>query len=167
VPDHGGLRYHPRCPWGCGTAPCVVARYTDAITGEQRGMWRRPIIGSEKPKSLGPTGECVIRLWPDDTIESALVLGEGVETVLCAATRLLFRGAYLRPAWAAGNAGNMAAFPVLKGISSITLLVDNDESGAGERASEQCDVRWAAAGRETLRLMPQGLGHDFNDMVRP
>src|SRR5262249_10934947 len=43
VPNYGGLRWHPRCPWEGGTAPCVIARFTDAITGEPRGMWRRPI----------------------------------------------------------------------------------------------------------------------------
>src|SRR5262249_50447965 len=33
VPNYGGLRWHPRCPWEGGTAPCVIARFTDAITG--------------------------------------------------------------------------------------------------------------------------------------
>jgi hypothetical protein len=56
VPDAGGLRFHARCPWGEGgeTAACALARYTDAITGEARGLWRRPITG-KKPKALGPT----------------------------------------------------------------------------------------------------------------
>ena len=101
VPDHGGLRWHPTCPWGVGTAPCIVARYTDAETVEPRGIWRRPVTG-EKPKALGPTARCVIRLWPDDAVERGIVLGEGVETTLAAATRITHRGTYLRPAWAAG-----------------------------------------------------------------
>src|SRR5215831_4765448 len=33
VPEHGGLRWHPRCPWEQGTAPCIVTRFTDAVTG--------------------------------------------------------------------------------------------------------------------------------------
>lgn len=117
---------------------------------------------------MGPTGSCVVRLWPDElVVEGALTLGEGVETTLAAATRLIWRGQYLRPAWAAGNANNMASFPVLPGIEFLIILVDHDENGAGERASEQCDVRWAAAGRETQRLMPEIAGEDFNDLVRP
>ena len=36
VPDCGGLRWHPRCPWKGGPIGCVVSRYTDAITGEPR-----------------------------------------------------------------------------------------------------------------------------------
>ena len=167
VPDHGGLRWQARCPWGTGTAPCIIARYSDALSGAPRGIWRRPING-EKPKSLGPTGGCTVRLWAAElVVEGVLVLGEGVETTLAAATRLIWRGNYLRPAWAAGNANNMAAFPVLPGIESLIILVDHDENGAGERASEACEVRWLAAGRETQRLMPQIAGEDFNDLVRP
>jgi hypothetical protein len=81
VPDYGGLRWHPKCPWGDATEPCVVGRFTDTLTGESRGIWRRPIDGG-KPKALGPMGGAVIRLWPDDAITTGLVFGEGVETVL-------------------------------------------------------------------------------------
>jgi hypothetical protein len=168
VPGHGGLRWHKRCPWGSGTAPCIVARYTNAVTAAPRGIWRRPTNG-EKPKSLGPTGGCVIELWPRElVVEGALVvLGEGVETTLAAATRLTWRGHYLRPAWASGSAGGMAGFPVIACVESIILLVDHDDNRTGELASEQCEVRWLAAGRETQRLMPEGVGEDFNDLVRP
>jgi len=165
VPDHGGLRWHPACPWEGGTAPCIVARYTDAATVEPRGIWRRPLTG-EKPKSLGPNASAVIRLWPDDFVEQGLVLGEGIETTLAAATRITHQGAYLRPAWAAGSSGNMAAFPLLAGVQALTLLVDHDEKGGGERAAEQCARRWCDAGGEVIRLMPGDLG-DFNDLVKP
>src|SRR5262249_44847838 len=73
VPDLGGLRWHSKCPWGSNdTAPCIVARFTDAITGEPRGIWRRPINGA-KPMALGAMAGCVIRLWPDDVITTGLV----------------------------------------------------------------------------------------------
>jgi Toprim domain len=93
-----------------------------------------------------------------------LVLGEGVETTLAAATRILWRGTYLRPAWAAGSAANMASFPVLE-ISNLTLLVDHDKNGVGERAAEQCSRRWTESGREVRRLTPIDPGADFNDVV--
>ena len=165
VPDHGALRWHPQCPWEAGTAPCVVARYTDAVTAAPRGIWRRPIDG-QKPRSLGPTAGCVIRLWPDDTVELGVVLGEGVETTLAAATRITHRGTYLRLAWAAGSSSNMAAFPPLAGIETLTLLVDHDANGAGERAAALCVSRWEDAGKEVTRLTPGDLG-DFNDLVKP
>src|SRR5262249_21145204 len=117
VPNYGGLRFHPRCPWERGTTPCVIGRLTDAITGDARGIWRRPIDGG-KPKTLGPMGGCVIRLWPDESVTTGLVIGEGVETVLSAATRFTRHGALLQPAWATGSAGNLESFPILSGIET-------------------------------------------------
>jgi hypothetical protein len=168
VPNFGGLRWSPACAWEGGMAPCILARFTDAITGEPRGIWRRPIDGREpKSMTLGPMGGCVIRLWPDEDVTTALVLGEGVMTVLAAATRCVHRGTLLRPAWAAGSAGNLEAFPVLPGIGSLTLLVDHDESGRGQEAARRCGERWRAADREVTLLTPCALGADFNDLVRP
>jgi hypothetical protein len=164
VPNHGGLRWHPRCTWEGGTRPCIVGRYTTAAGNQQRGVWRRPIDGG-KPKALGPTAECVIRLWPDDAVESGLVLGEGVETTLAAATNIKHKGTLLQPAWAAGSAGGMGRFPVLSGIQALTLLVDNDESRAGRRAADECADRWEADRREVTLLEPNILGADFNDLV--
>ena len=162
VPDQGGLRWHPSCPWENGTKPCVVGRYTTAGDNKPRGIWRRPIEGG-KPKALGPTAGCVIRLWPDSAVEIGLVFGEGVETTLAASTRIEHRATLLQPAWAAGSAGNMANFPVLSGIEALTILVDND--AAGERAADQCRARWGAAGREVTLLKPNLANADFNNVV--
>jgi Toprim domain len=165
VPNFGGLRWHPNCPWEGGTAPCVLARFTDAITGEPRGIWRRPINGA-KPKTLGPMGGCVIRLWPDEDVTTGLVLGEGVETTLSASTRFVHRNTLLRPAWAAGSAGNLENFPVLKRIDALTLLVDHDANGCGQEAARGCGERWRDANREVTLLTPRPVGADFNDLVR-
>jgi hypothetical protein len=165
VPDFGGLRWHPKCPWEVGTAPCVLARFTDAITAAPRGVWRRPIDGG-KPKTLGPMRGCVIRLWRDCDVTNGLVLGEGVETVLSAGTRFVHRDTLLRPAWAAGSAGNLENFPVLTCIEALTLLVDHDENGRGQEAARRCGERWQDAGREVRLLTPRNTG-DFNDLVRP
>jgi phage/plasmid primase-like uncharacterized protein len=164
VPDHGGLRWHPSCQWEGGTKPCVIGRYTTAVDNERRGIWRRPIDGT-KPKALGSTAGCVIRLWPDDAVETALVLGEGVETTLAAATRIEHRGALLHPAWAAGSAANMQSFPVLVGVECLTQLADNDTNGVGERAAEECAQRWLAAGKDVELLIPNKAGVDFNDVT--
>ena len=163
VPNLAGLRWHPRCPWEGGTAPCVVGRFTDSVTGEPRGIWRRPIDG-DKPKSLGPMRGCVIRLWPDESVTTGLVIGEGVETVLATATRCISRGALLQPAWAAGSAGNLESFPILSGIGTLTVLADNDESGRGQQAAKRCAIRWGEAGREMTLFTPRNRG-DFNDVV--
>lgn len=165
VPNYGGLRWHPRCPWENGTTPCVVARFTDAITGEPRGIWRRPPTKDIKPMSLGPMRGCVIRLWPDEDVTSGLVIGEGVETTLSAATRIAHRGALLQPAWAATSAGNLQNFPVLPGIDALMVLADNDASGRGLQAAMRCATRWAEAGREVDWRMTHEIGSDFNDLV--
>ena len=73
--------------------------------------------------------------------EGVLVLGEGVETVLSAATRILWNGAPLRPAWAARNTDTWRASRSSPASSSLIILVDNHENGAGEEASEACEVR--------------------------
>jgi phage/plasmid primase-like uncharacterized protein len=164
VPEGGGLRWHPRCPWEDGTRPCVVARFTRPLSNKTGGIWRRPITG-EKPKTLGPMRGGVIRLWPDDYVTVGLVIGEGVETTLAAATRIAHKGTLLQPAWATGCAANMAAFPVLAGIESLTILVDHDASGAGQRAAEECAQRWRTTGCEVIRLTPSAVGTDFADIV--
>jgi len=164
APNQGGLRWHPKSPWENASKPCALGRYTTAIGNASRGIWRRPIDGS-KPKALGPTAECVIRLWPDDAVEVGLVLGEGVETTLAAATRIEHRGTLLQPAWAAGSAGGMARFPVLPGVQALTLLVDNDESGAGQRAADECAARWAAVECEVTLFKPNIANTDFNNVV--
>jgi Toprim domain len=170
VPEHGGLRFHPRCEWpGNITKPCIIGRFTTALSNEPRGILRRPITG-EKAIALGPMGGCVIRLWPDEAVEQGLVIGEGVETVLSAATRIWHRGTLLQPAWAVCVANNLKNFPIVPGIEALTVLVDNDrpdrhDRRAGQDAAAECAARWSAAGREVIRLRPKALGADFNDVV--
>ena len=164
---HGALRWHPACPWESGTHGCVVALMIDAITGEPKAIHRTAITADGRKigkKMMGPCAGCIICLWPDDAVTDGLVLGEGIETTLVAATRIEHRGTCLAPAWAAGSAGAMAKFPVLAGIETLTILVDNDESGAGQRAAAECSDRWTAAGREVVRLVPDAIGADFVDL---
>jgi hypothetical protein len=71
----------------------------------------------------------------------------------------------LRPAWAAGDAGHMRAFPVLAGIDALTLLVDHDGNGAGQDAANACAQRWIAAEREVIQLTPQAVDTDFADII--
>ena len=93
------------------------------------------------------------------------MLGEGVETVLAAATHIAHRGTLLQPAWAAGDAGHIGAFPALSGVEALTLLVDADENGIGQSRAAECARRWAAAGRQVTRLTPRLVGADFNDLI--
>jgi hypothetical protein len=103
-------------------------------------------------------------LWPDDAVTTGLVIGEGVETVLAAATQVTHRGTLLQPAWAAGDAGHIAKFPALPGIDELTILADNDEAGSGQQAAAECEWRWVAADRRVTVLTPKQIGADFNDL---
>jgi putative DNA primase/helicase len=108
-------------------------------------------------KFLGPVGGAAIKLDPDDEVTMGLHVGEGLETCISA------RQLGLRPTWALGSAGAVAAFPVLGGIECITLLAEHDEASA--RAVEACADRWLAAGREVIVNEPIG-GKDLNDSIR-
>ena len=168
LPNDAPLRFHPRCPFGPDARlPCLLALYRDALTDEPAGIHRIALTrqvfagGKVERKALGswPTPRA-IKLWP---AADQLFLGEGIETVLAAATCLQHKSAAMRPAWAAGSSGNVSKFPVLANVRRLILLVDHDE--AGTQSTEACRLRWRSAGREVVRLRPRRLGADFNDVV--
>src|SRR5262249_62312534 len=102
--------------------------------------------------------------WPKNG-NGQLVIGEGTETVLAAATRISFRDVPLTPAWSAVARGGFGRLPVLPGVSRLVLLVDNDENGEGQKAAAHCRQVWDAAGRTVVALVPKHVGWDFNDEV--
>jgi phage/plasmid primase-like uncharacterized protein len=170
IPADAHLRWHPQCAWEPSGSfmPCLVARFTDVVTGAPAGIQRIGVRDGHKVDkfSKGPVSGCVVRLWPNDAIKNGIVLGEGVETTLAAATRLSFKGTLLRPAWATRGTASMQTLPVLSGIEFLTILVDNDASQAGQKAAAKCAVRWQADGRHVLRLIPKISDSDFNDLIR-
>jgi putative DNA primase/helicase len=162
------LRFHPRCPFGPGVRlPCLIALYRDVVSDAPAGIHRIALTpdvfagGKVQRKTLGSwLTPRAIKLWP---ASEQLFLGEGIETVLAAATRLHYRGAPMRPAWAAGSSGNVSKFPVLRDVRQLTLLVDHDP--VGEKCTAACRLRWREAGRKVVRLQPDRPGTDFNALV--
>jgi hypothetical protein len=104
----------------------------------------------------------VVKFWPAG---EQLVVGEGIETVLAAATRISYRSAALTPAWSAVARGGLGRLPVLPNVQRLILLVDNDKNGEGQKAAARCRQVWRAAGRTVVPLMPNQCGWDFNDVV--
>jgi DNA polymerase I-like protein with 3'-5' exonuclease and polymerase domains len=164
------LRFHPCCMFRPGTqVPCLLALFRDVPTDVPAGIHRIALTpevlagGKVERRMLGrwPAARA-IKLWPT---ESSLVIGEGIETVLAAATRITHRDAPLRPAWAIGSSSGIARFPLIAAIERLTILVDNDASGVGPSSAKECAKRWAAAGRTVALLTPQQSGADFNDLV--
>jgi DNA polymerase len=157
------LRFHPRCPFAGAYHPCLVALMRDATTDEPTGIHRiglTPEAHKIDRHMLGRAG--VVKLWPAG---SQLVIGEGIETVLAAATRIPYRDAPLQPAWSTLSAGLLERLPVLPGVERLIVLVDHDTAGKG--AARICADRWARAGRTVARLMHPRPGADFNDFVMP
>jgi CHC2 zinc finger/DNA polymerase family A/Toprim domain len=164
---HGVLRFHPQCPFGSGTAhPCLVALMRDPVSDAPVGIHRiaLKVVDGQVDKidrwALGRMG--VVKLWP--AVDGRLVLGEGIETVLAAATRVPFEEAPLTPAWLAVAAGKLKRFPVLADVQRLILLVDNDPEGL--IAATAIERTWCSAGRTVTQLIPDQPGADFNDVVR-
>ena len=159
------VRWHPALPHPCGhVGPALVARVTDVLTGEPINLhktWLTP-DGSgkaqlDKPRLLAKGHRKkggIIRLWPDEALTYGLLVAEGLETGLTAALGFA-------PAWATIDAGNLAAFPVLDGIESLTVAVDHDRAGLD--AFNALAARWLAAGREVRQWLPPQHGADIND----
>jgi hypothetical protein len=157
------LRFHPSCPFGGTRHPCLLALMRDVRTNEPRAIQRTALTqtGAKIGRmTLGPKIGAAIKLSADECVTTRLTVGEGLETLL-SAMQLGFS-----PAWALVDAGNVRTFPVLSGIECLTIAVDNDESGTGQRAALECSNRWTDAGREVFRVIPDRIGDDLNDVVQ-
>jgi CHC2 zinc finger/Toprim domain len=166
---HEALRFHPNCVFGAGIKrPCIVALMRDPLTDAPVGVHRIRLeqangrVTKIDRMALGRLG--VVKLWPLNGGEQ-LVAGEGIETVLAAATRIPYRGASLTPAWSIVNSDGLGRLPALPGVKQLIVLVDNDENNEGQSAAERCQRIWKSAGRATVPLIPKQKGWDFNDVV--
>jgi hypothetical protein len=156
------LRFHRNCVFGIGVRlPCLITLMRDARGDAPIGIQRTALTADAKKidrKMLGMSG--VVKLWPAG---KQLVVGEGLKTVLAAATRLPYRGEPLTPAWAA--LGGLKQFPLIDDVERLIVLADNDANRSGQKAAEACKRRWLEAGRSVAVLMPDRVGTDFNDIV--
>jgi hypothetical protein len=164
---HRSLRFHPNCVFGLGTQlPCLIALMRDPLTDEPVGIQRIALeqrdgkIEKLERRMLGRAG--VVKLWPAG---SQLVVGEGLETVLAAATRIPYCNAPLQPAWAALSSQKLSTLPVIPGVERLILLIDNDGNQEGQTAAAHLAASWRAAGRTVVPLMPDTVNMDFNDLV--
>jgi hypothetical protein len=166
-PADGHLRYHPALqhpPSGIA-GPALVALVTDAITGAPLTL-HRTWVRADGTKAFDPPRMLlgnhrkaggVVRLWPDDAVTVSLGVAEGVETALSLAHGFA-------PVWAALDATNLCALPVLAGVQS--LLIGADHDAVGIAAANACAERWSDAGADALVVLPRVPGTDFNDQAR-
>ena len=158
------LRFHSALRYREGAEvrrfPALVAAVTagdGAITGVQR-TWldpRRPAkAGVAAPrKALGRIHGLAVRFGlPSDG--AALVVGEGIETVLS-----LVAAVPEITAAAALSSGSLGAFAPPAGVARLVIARDNDEDGA--LAAERLARRCARFGIAATVVVP--IGNDFND----
>jgi putative DNA primase/helicase len=147
------IRWNPRIG-------AMIALFRNIDTDEPQAV-NRIFLDHEgrklKRMFLGPVGGAAIKLDATEEVTRGLHIGEGVET--CMASRQIG----LRPAWALGSAGAIAAFPVLAGIEALTLLRERDDANA--RAADQVTLRWQAETREVFDAWPH-IGKDVNDALK-
>jgi hypothetical protein len=157
------LRFHPRCVFGQDTDgawihhPCMLALVRDVTSNVPVAIYRtalRPNATKIDRMAYGPTRGGAIKLWADEYVTTGLVVGEGPETVLSAAS-MIYKNTLLRPAWALGDAGHLRDFPVLPGVDALTILVDRDANHVGQDAASASAQRWDDAGRQVIRLIPR------------
>lgn len=163
------VRWHSECwhPRERQTFPALVALVTDIITAEPislhmtylapNGSGKAPIDQPRRYLAGHSKAGGVVRLDPEKELSLGVILGEGIET--CLSYRLEYG-----PVWAALDASNLGAFPVLPGLEGLTVLVDRDP--AGEGAWAKVSARYRAAGfTDPLDLIrvEAPIGNDIND----
>ena len=158
LPDAAAsLRFHPRCPFGPGTQhPCLIALRRDVVTDDPVAIHRIGLTTDGQKidrRALGSGG--VVKLYPAG---ERLVVGEGIETTLAAATRISRWGSLLQPAWSATSSVALGDLPPIPGVERLIILVDNDANGAGQAAALRCTDAWSRAGRSVVRLTPEAAG---------
>ena len=158
------LRFHPELRYREGSSvrrlPALVAAVTGdngAVTGVQR-TWLDPRspakAGVAAPrKALGRIHGRAVR-FGHLADGAALLVGEGIETVLSVVTAVPEITAA-----AALSAGSLGAFAPPSGVARLVIARDNDAEG--ERAAQRLARRCARAGVAATVIVSEGS--DFND----
>jgi hypothetical protein len=156
------VRFHPNCPFGPGQRlPCMVTAFRSIVTDKLQAIHRSALTSDGKKidrKMLGSVGGAAIKITADTDVEEGVAIGEGFETCLAA------RALGFSPVWALGSAQAIASFPVLPGIEALTILSEDDKTGANRKAMGTCAERWTKNDREVLVVRPRA-GGDINDAL--
>jgi len=106
--------------------------------------------------SAGRVSGAAVMLSDFADVTYSLTLAEGPETAIA----VCMSGQ--SPVWALCGAGNLAAFPVLPGVESLTAAADT--GAPGQRAAREVAARWRQAGREARTITPPN--DDWADEAR-
>lgn len=164
------LRFHPACPHPKGMKLAAMVAAVGRWDGEgdvdacavHRTYLRADGSGKAdvepQKASLGPVNGGAI--WLSESA-STLVIGEGIETTLSAASAMPnARCAYA----AAVSASNLAHLEVPPWARELIILADADP--AGEKAANTLGNRATAKGIKARIARPPAGYNDFNDVLR-
>lgn len=169
--DHAcaAIKFHPNLKYARDArSPCMVALYSDFIHHEPRAVLVTPISQSGTKidriltgpragwstgrKVIGPYKGCAIKLSAYADVSQGLTIGDSVETTLAR----IAEG--FGPAWAIEDADEIARFPVLPGIKSLTILEEKIEFSKSDQCAIACAQRWISAGVPVRRVIPTKMG---------
>jgi Toprim domain len=159
------IRFHRGVPWrneNTGQTEyiaCLIAAFRSIDDGEVTAVHRirvdRPALWPKtERRMMGIVRRAAVQLGA--SADGKLAIGEGVETCLAA---MQFG---IGPAWALGSVGAISFFPVLEGVSQLTILAEAGD--ASRRAVQICGRRWRRASRRVLVSRSQ-VGSDHNDAL--
>ena len=159
---HSPALYHRETQSEHPAMVCAIKVWpSEEVVGIQRIFLQEDGLGkadvSEPKLSLGKMAEGAVQLGqPVDT----LFIAEGVETAMSVQQ---ITGA---PTWAALSASGIEKVKIPETVTCVVIAADNDASGTGQAAANRAAKRWADMGKEVRVAVPNGLGRDWNDMVK-
>jgi putative DNA primase/helicase len=173
LPDEAAgevIRFHAACPFAGARTPAMICLVRDIVSNEPRAVHRTALdrdgrkreIDGVSRLSLGPISGGAIKVTPDEDVTSCIGIGEGLETVLSLRHAIEFGRS---PIWSVISAGGIETFPVLSGIETLWIAVDQDESGTGQATAGKCADRWRAGQRDVYLITPKTSGTDLNTLV--
>jgi putative DNA primase/helicase len=168
LPDHLAgkvLRFHPRTPWRNENTghtdfiPCMVAAFRsiddNIITAVHRIRLDRPERWPKTERRMfGVVQRAAVQLG---AANNNLAIGEGIETRMAA-----IQLGVETSAWALGSAGAISFFPLIDGVTELTVL--GEAGSASDRAVKICGRRWRRASRRVFVSRPK-QGSDHNDVL--
>lgn len=119
---------------------------------------KAPVPAPKKLMPGRPIKGAAIRLYPAGEV---LGVAEGIETALAA--RQLFGV----PVWSCVSAAGIESFQPPERVRKLIVFADSDVSGTGQAAAWALAKRLIAAGIEVDVKMPEKVGADWADCLKP
>jgi hypothetical protein len=151
VPDaaHEVLGFHPSCPFGDSTLPCLVAYVQDWLTNEPTAVHLTALSPDATPIDRRIVG-CIdyhstIKLGSEPDASGELTIASSIEAALSA---MMFG---FTPAWSVPSVDGIASFPKppYHNIKRLTVIINGDDN---VEAAEKCKARWGSLVRIALPI---------------